>query len=153
DPNGRVAVAAAGGTGAGVGSKMIFKRNIFINNSASGNDSVLISSLNGVDLNFRYNTVLDSNTSSRMLAMKGGEVDVTGSILRGTLHSSVPFLLVWFQTAGATIKDSGCLLQRPSDDGATDKSNSRQSWGGYVWHVDARYAPRGGSTAIDDCDD
>lgn len=153
DPNGRVAVAAAGGTGAGVGSKMIFNRNIFINNSASGNDSVLISSLNGVDLNFRYNTVLDSNTSSRMLAMKGGEVDVTGSILWGTPNRSFPFHFVWFPTAGATMKHSGCLLVRASDDGTTDIPNPSQLWAAYAPQLDARYAPRGGSPAIDHCDD
>ncbi len=94
DPSGRAAVAAT----AGAGSKMIFNRNIFINNSANADQSVLISSENEQDVNFRYNTVLDSNTSSRMFNMYGGLLDVTGSILWGTPTRATPFHFVWYQT-------------------------------------------------------
>ncbi len=153
DPDGGAAVAASGGAGAGVGSRMIFNRNIFINNAASTGNSALISNLNGVDLNFRYNTVLDSNTSTRMFYMDGGELDVTGSILWGTPDRTTPFHFVWFPENDATMVHAGCLVIRASDEGTAGVPNPELLQPGYPPNLDARYAPRGGSNAIDHCDD
>lgn len=148
DPTGLTAVAVA----VGPGSNMLFNRNIFVGNHGSASDSVLIESQNGENVNFRYNTVLESNTTTRMFAMSGGELDVTGSILWGTFDRTTPFHFVWFPFSGATMQHAGCLVIRSSDAGTSGVPNPELLWAGYAPDLDARYAPRGGSPAIDHCD-
>ncbi len=150
DPNGTAAVATAGGT-----SRMLFARDIFTNNAAKntgGAKSALIYSFNGEDVYFGYNTVLDSNTSTRMFNMVGGDLDVTGSILWGTVDRTHPFHFVWFASGGATMTHQRCLLVRASDDGTAGIPGPEFLWAGSPPDLDARFAPRGGSAAIDHCE-
>ena len=135
DPNGLAAVAAVGGT-----SVMGFNRNIFTNNdakNAGGAPSALIYSHNGKHVDFRYNTVLDSNTSTRMFNISNGEIDVTGSILWGTVDRFHPFHFVWFAYGTASLVHNNCLLVRESDDGTTGLPDVAELWAGYPPELDS----------------
>lgn len=147
DAQGLAAVAAVDGA-----SEFVFNRNIFTDNSAGTGASALIYSHTGKDVDFRYNTVLDSNTSTRMFNIDGGTLNVTGSILWGTVDRTHPFHFVWFSSGGANMIHAGCLLVRASDDGTADIPLSPSIWSGYEPQLDARFAPRGSSPAIDHCD-
>ena len=152
DPHGLAAVAAADGA-----SELVFHRSIFTGNSADTGTSLnvpsaLIYSHSGKNIDFRYNTVLDSNTSTRMFNMDGGNLDATGSILWGTVDRGHPFHFVWFASGGATFTHNGCLLVRASDDGTSGLPSPEQLWAGHEPQLDANFAPRGSSPAIDHCD-
>ncbi|MGA7297645.1 MAG: hypothetical protein WBW92_09065 [Rhodanobacteraceae bacterium] len=150
DTNGLAAVAATGGA-----SEMVFHRDIFTGNSAANGanldiNSALIYSHNGKDVDFRYNTVLDSNTSTRMFSMNGGNLNVLGSILWGTVDRSHPFHFVAFLSGGASISHRGCVLVRSNDNGMAGFSFTSEIWN-YAPHLDSRFAPAGGSAALDNC--
>lgn len=151
DANGLAAVAAAAGA-----SQLLFNRDIFTNNDAKnsgGAASALVYTHTTKDLNFRYNTVLDSNTSTRMFNLYGGTLDVTGSILWGTADRFHPFHFVWFDAGGATMAHHGCLLIRDSDSGTAGVPGVSQLWTGHAPDLNENFAPRGSSAAIDHCDD
>ncbi len=150
DSSGLAAVAAARHA-----SEMVFNRNIFTNNDAQdsgGAASALLYSDTGKDVDFRYNTVLDSNSSTRMFNMDGGQLDVTGSILWGTIDHTHPFHFVWFSSGGADMIHYGCILIRANDSGTAGVPGASALWSGHAPDLDWRFAPRGGSAALDHCD-
>lgn len=149
DPNGLAAVAASSGT-----SDFLFYRNIFTHNGAKntgGAASVLIHSNTTRDLTFYSNTVLDSNTSTRMFYMYGGTIDVSNSILWGTVDRTHPFHFVWFDEGGADMVNNACLLVRDSDGGTAGIPYLANVWAGHAPDLDNAFAPRGSSAAIDQC--
>ena len=147
DPNGLAAVAATGGA-----SEMVFSRDIFTANHAGSGNSALLVSTNGKNVDFRYNTVLDSNSSVRMFYMDGGKLYVTGSILWGTVDRTHPFHFVWFKVGSASIIHGDCLLVRDSDSGTADLPDPGMLWSGHAPQLGNDFAPGGSSAAIDHCD-
>lgn len=151
DPEGLAAVAATDGA-----SEISFTRSIFTNNDAKhtgGAASALMYIPTGNGMNFTYNTVLDSNTSTRMFNIAGGTLDVTGSILWGTVDRGHPFHFVWFDSDGANLIHNSCLLVRDSDSGTAGIPGAEYLWTGYAPQLDHHFAPRGSSVAIDYCDE
>lgn len=149
DPNGLAAVAAMDGR-----SDISFSRSIFTNNDAKNSDaaaSALIYTHTARGLNFKYNTVLDSNTSTRMFNISGGTLDVTGSILWGTVDRFQPFHFVWFDLGAANMVHNNCILVRESDGGTAGIPFPDSLWSGYTPQLDRRFAPSGNSAAIDHC--
>lgn len=152
DDEGLAAVAAAEGA-----SELVFKRNIFVWNSAKTGASLnvpsaLLYSHTGKNVLFQHNTVLASNSSTRMFNIAGGNLDVTGSILWGTVDRSHPFHFVWFASDGATMTHNECLLVNTADDGMAGIPNTGDlGVSGYEPRLDGRFRPRGSSPALDIC--
>lgn len=136
DPNGQVAIAVALNQ-----SKLSFRRSVFVDNSAGSGSvfGVLLSNAATVDTDFAYNTVL-ANDVDTLFFINGGEFLTQGSIFWA------PGTPIWSGIAGATMLHNACLIAHSADDlpgGVTVVDPD----------LDARYAPRGGSPAIDHCDE
>lgn len=144
DPQGAAAVAAARSF-----ADLEFQRNIFDQNTAYLLDvgTYMIDSHNSEDVNFRYNTVLPTNTTYYVLHTLGGTLDITGSIIETpALFFGVPGP-IWLGEGTAEVLHRGCLLSSAT---LADTNNDRG------WVGDARigvgFAPQGGSPALDHCD-
>jgi hypothetical protein len=136
DPNGQVAVAVALNQGV-----LSFRRSVFVDNQAGSGSAfgVLLANAANVDTNFAYNTVL-ANDVDTLFFINGGEFLTQGSIFWA------PGTPIWNPIAGATMLHRACLIAHSADDlpgGVTVVDPD----------LDARYAPRGGSPAIDHCDE
>lgn len=156
DPRGNAAVAAARN-----GAELVVQRSIFVRNDARHDAVDSASALIWSETKpviFRYNTVLDSNTSTRMFRLKGGSIDVSGSILWGTLDRTLPFHFVWFAENGATMSHNDCVMVRGNDDGTVDVPAPAAGYA-YAYgtnippSLDASYAPTSWSPALDYCDE
>lgn len=136
DPNGQVAVAVALNQ-----SVLSFRRSVFVDNQAGsgGVFGVLLANAATVDTDFAYNTVL-ANDVDTLFFINGGEFLTQGSIVWA------PGVPVWNGIAGATMVHRECLIAH-SDDGLPEGVTVVEP------DLDARYAPRGGSPAIDHCDE
>ncbi len=158
DPDGLAAVAAARND-----SVMRFRRSIFTHNDAKHDDlntdkSVMVYSDTGKNLMFHFNTVLDSNTSTRMFYMDGGQLDVTGSILWGSDNRGLPFHFVWYAEGGATMVHNDCIMVRGHDNGTAGVPAPIDPSLGFAWGTDipprlgSNFAPSPFSPALDYCD-
>lgn len=134
DVNGQIAVAMAFGE-----SVLQFDRSIFIGNRAGASSGVLLANAPGVDTRFVFNTVL-GNDVDEMFFINGGRLTTQGSILWD------PGTPIWTAVNGASMLHNACLI-----------AHSASGLPGGVTvlepELDARYAPRGGSPAIDYCDE
>jgi predicted outer membrane repeat protein len=144
DPQGSAAVAAA--TSAG---ELVFQRNVFDNNSAYLLDigTYMLDSRNAKDVNFRYNTVLPSNTTYYVLHTLGGTLDLTGSVIETPLLLGVP-TPIWLGEGTADVLHRGCLVSSV----ALPDMNGDRGWVGDARISSTDFAPQGGSPALDHCD-
>ena len=120
-------------------SALIFERCAFFGNRAGSSGGVLLANAAGMDTHFAYNTVLGNDVDS-MFSMDGGTLRTQGSIL---WHPGQP---IWSATNGASMLHEACLI-------AHDDANLPAGVTVVEPDLDARLAPRGGSPAIDHCDE
>jgi parallel beta-helix repeat protein len=144
DPQGSAAVAASMS-----GGELVFQRNVFDDNSAYLIDvgTNLIDSRNSKNLNFRYNTLLPTNSTYYALHTLGGTLDITGSVIETPELFGFP-VPIWNGEGTAEVLHRGCLVS---------STNLIDMNGDTGWVGDARldassFAPKGGSPALDHCD-
>lgn len=144
DPQGAAAVAAADSS-----AELVFQRNVFDANDAYQLvvGTYMIDSHNAKNVNFRYNTVLPTNSTYYLLHTLGGTLDITGSVIE-----TLPFLFgsrlpIWLGEGSAEVLHRGCLVSSVS---LLDK-NSDGGWVGDA-RIGVGFAPQGGSPALDHCD-
>lgn len=124
------------------GSWLNIRRSVFRNNSANGpaTQRTLFGSTDS-DMYFHYNSVL-ANDVAGIFYMNGGTLRPQGSILWD------PGATIWFQTGGASMSMVTTCLVSHSTTGLSFPPGS-------VWVedplLDGRYAPAGGSSALDHC--
>lgn len=130
--SGKAAVAVAYGS-----SEMMFERCIFVgNHGAPTSGGALLRNAPGISMRFVYNTVL-ANTVETLFHMDGGLLRTQGSVLWS------PGVDVWTPLAGATMESNSCLIAHESVPGSVVLDPQ----------LDAAFAPKGGSPALDYCDD
>lgn len=125
------------------GYRLDIRRSVFIDNhaGATSGDRVLIGSTNA-NIDFHYNTVLDNQVAG-LFYMNGGALRPQGSIWWA------PGVDLWYPHSGAHMSFVTVCLVTHTVDGLP----AAPAMG--AWQVDpridGRWAPRGGSPAIDHC--
>lgn len=97
-------------------------------------------------------TVLADNSSTRMFNVGNGNLDVTGSILWGSIDRGHPFHFMWYHGPSATMTHRGCVLVRQHDNDLSDIPGALAIWAGYPPMLGDDFAPSARSAAIDHCD-
>lgn len=134
DVNGSAAIAAAFHD-----SALIFERCVFSGNRAGSGGGALIANAAGMDTRFAFNTVL-GNGVDELFFMDGGTLLTQGSILWD------PGKPVWTPVNGASMLHQACLIAHTDVDLPNGVTVVEPD-------LDSRFAPRGGSPAIDHCDE
>ncbi len=128
---GKAAVAVAYGS-----SEMQFERCIFRGNQASPTGGgAMLRNAPGIGIRFIYNTVL-ANDVDVLFHMDGGLLRTQGSIIWS------PGVDVWTPLAGATMEHNACMIVHQAGLGATVLAP----------RLGPTFRPKGGSPAIDHCD-
>lgn len=134
DVNGNAAIAAAFND-----SALIFERCVFSGNRAGSGGGALIANAADMDTRFAFNTVL-GNEVDELFFMDGGTLLTQGSILWD------PGKPVWTAINGASMLHQACLIAHTDVDLPNGVTVVEPD-------LDFRFAPRGGSPAIDHCDE
>lgn len=134
DVDGTAAIAAAF-----YDSALIFERCVFSGNRAGSGGGALIANAAGMDTRFAFNTVL-GNEVDELFFMDGGTLLTQGSILWD------PGKPVWTTVNGASMLHQACLIAHTDVDLPNGVTVVEPD-------LDSRFAPRGGSPAIDHCDE